>query len=214
MSGRRTNHFEQTGPVLARSDAQPLAGPGGLSFARMPMTVVERRRWHSMKRRLLTLLIFLLAGAVVNVAVAWVIAIHLPKSKPSASWRTTWSAHQALDRVRLEDPKFVAWWADHAPQGFPRNADMASSSSPGFGASALTASAGSFEIQPEGVFRFEGVWVSRLRAGWPLRSMEGARWWDDSGLLRVRRGLCPQCAYPMGESAVCSECGKPLPKAT
>ncbi len=26
--------------------------------------------------------------------------------------------------------------------------------------------------------------------------------------LRLRRGLCPQCAYPMGESAVCSECGK------
>ncbi len=29
--------------------------------------------------------------------------------------------------------------------------------------------------------------------------------------LRVRRGLCPKCAYPMGESAVCTECGKPLP---
>ena len=26
-------------------------------------------------------------------------------------------------------------------------------------------------------------------------------------LLRVRRGLCPKCAYPMGESAVCTECG-------
>ena len=30
-------------------------------------------------------------------------------------------------------------------------------------------------------------------------------------LIRVRRGLCPKCAYPMGESAVCSECGKSLP---
>ncbi len=29
--------------------------------------------------------------------------------------------------------------------------------------------------------------------------------------VRVRRGLCPACAYPMGESAGCSECGKPLP---
>ncbi len=29
--------------------------------------------------------------------------------------------------------------------------------------------------------------------------------------LRLRRGLCPKCAYPMGESAVCTECGKPLP---
>ena len=29
--------------------------------------------------------------------------------------------------------------------------------------------------------------------------------------IRVSRGLCPACAYPMGESAVCSECGKALP---
>ncbi len=29
--------------------------------------------------------------------------------------------------------------------------------------------------------------------------------------IRVKRGLCPACAYPRGESDVCSECGKPLP---
>jgi hypothetical protein len=29
--------------------------------------------------------------------------------------------------------------------------------------------------------------------------------------LRQRRGLCPACAYPMGESAVCTECGRELP---
>ncbi len=29
--------------------------------------------------------------------------------------------------------------------------------------------------------------------------------------LRVRRGLCPKCAYPMGESEVCTECGESLP---
>ncbi len=28
--------------------------------------------------------------------------------------------------------------------------------------------------------------------------------------LRLRRGLCPKCAYPMGESAVCTECGMAL----
>lgn len=28
--------------------------------------------------------------------------------------------------------------------------------------------------------------------------------------LRLRRGLCPKCAYPMGESAVCTECGGAL----
>jgi hypothetical protein len=30
--------------------------------------------------------------------------------------------------------------------------------------------------------------------------------------VRVKRGLCPACVYPMGNSAVCTECGKPLPK--
>jgi hypothetical protein len=26
---------------------------------------------------------------------------------------------------------------------------------------------------------------------------------------RIKRGLCPACAYPVGESEVCTECGKP-----
>lgn len=32
------------------------------------------------------------------------------------------------------------------------------------------------------------------------------------GGIRARRGLCPACAYPMGASPLCSECGKDLPK--
>ena len=28
--------------------------------------------------------------------------------------------------------------------------------------------------------------------------------------IRVKRGLCPKCAYPVGESDACSECGKRL----
>ena len=28
--------------------------------------------------------------------------------------------------------------------------------------------------------------------------------------LRLRRGLCPKCAYPIGESTVCTECGHRL----
>ena len=28
--------------------------------------------------------------------------------------------------------------------------------------------------------------------------------------IRVKRGLCPACAYAVGESAVCSECGEAL----
>jgi hypothetical protein len=32
---------------------------------------------------------------------------------------------------------------------------------------------------------------------------------------RIKRGLCPKCAYPVGESPVCTECGaavKPAPR--
>jgi len=32
-------------------------------------------------------------------------------------------------------------------------------------------------------------------------------------VIRRRRGLCPACAYPIGSSAVCTECGAALPKA-
>ena len=32
------------------------------------------------------------------------------------------------------------------------------------------------------------------------------------GFVRVRRRRCPACAYPMGDSPVCTECGKPLPQ--
>ncbi len=28
--------------------------------------------------------------------------------------------------------------------------------------------------------------------------------------VRVKRGLCPACAYPMGGSTICTECGREL----
>ncbi len=31
-------------------------------------------------------------------------------------------------------------------------------------------------------------------------------------LIRMKRGRCVKCAYPMGESAVCTECGRELPE--
>ena len=31
-------------------------------------------------------------------------------------------------------------------------------------------------------------------------------------LIRLKRGLCPNCAYSTGESDVCSECGRALPQ--
>jgi len=31
---------------------------------------------------------------------------------------------------------------------------------------------------------------------------------------RIKRGLCPACAYPVGQSPVCTECGFPLLRAS
>ncbi len=41
-----------------------------------------------------------------------------------------------------------------------------------------------------------------------------ALWRLARGFVRVKRGLCPKCAYPTGESSVCTECGRPLVKRT
>lgn len=73
-----------------------------------------------------------------------------------------------------------------------------------------------------------GPYLSGLPRALPLRPIPGGfavntvfygatLWLMICGLfalrrfIRVRRGLCAACGYPMGESAVCSECGKPLP---
>lgn len=37
---------------------------------------------------------------------------------------------------------------------------------------------------------------------------------DARKLWRVRRGRCPRCAYPIGVSPVCTECGRKLPERT
>jgi len=29
--------------------------------------------------------------------------------------------------------------------------------------------------------------------------------------IRIKRGQCPACAYPIGESPICTECGTPIP---
>ena len=33
------------------------------------------------------------------------------------------------------------------------------------------------------------------------------------GRRRIRRGLCPACAYPIGDSAICTECGRRLKRS-
>jgi len=44
------------------------------------------------------------------------------------------------------------------------------------------------------------ILITLLFVPWLLR-----RW------IRLKRGLCPRCAYPIGVSERCSECGTPVP---
>ncbi len=182
-----------------------------------------------MKRRLLIVAVFLLAGAVVNVAVA------------------CWCYHKG-DFYELESKRLVerdtALWKEYSKGDWPSEPAEASEGRSfgyierwivGYSTSAvfdiLSARAGwpacslGYELWRDG----SGNWGSnrwgdlRLRPLWSAfvlntllygavlwllvqTMLVGRRW------VRIRRALCPKCAYPMGESAVCTECGKTLPR--
>ena len=198
---------------------------------------------------MLTVAICLLAGAAVNVAVAWAIALHLE----------TFDISWILPGVDLEHPESFKWWTTHAPDGFVNRVAVVMLSSPITGASIVIAAT---DIDDTAIISQS---MARLRTGWPMRSMEGARWQNEDGVslyrgevefggdsranvrifplrpflpgfvfntlfyagilwlllpgpfvlrrfLRVRRGLCPKCAYPIGASALCTECGNEMPQ--
>jgi hypothetical protein len=48
------------------------------------------------------------------------------------------------------------------------------------------------------VFYASILWMLFAGPGWIRRR------------VRIKRGLCPACAYPVGSSPVCTECGKPV----
>ncbi len=211
-----------------------------------------------MRRRLLTIAVFPLAGAAVNVAVAWSCA-------------------------RWASPR-ISGWGNYEQGGEPWAIDVQSS----FGFDVFGLTSRSRVQSPGSRLRERRLprWATVPRyasdvadqmvyvlAGWPLRCLgsqtrprvdptpsaieqlhghwrqsivldRGSGWFYGSyvlpyrplwlGLLantlfftmllwllavgpfflrrrlRIRRGLCPKCAYPMGESALCTECGTEL----
>ena len=217
-----------------------------------------------MKRWLITIAIFLSAGAVVNVAVAWAGAAWAP-SAPSVP------SVPAVPAVLLVQPTFLDGWPEESlwlvgpmpvtePGAWttPRG-----SRSSGVGVHLERVSLkyvprDHANLQPFGTNYFRVV--HRCRAGLPLLSLEGfcasgwlrarqdalpaPHWiralpfrllplrpiwpglvvntllyslvlWLLSGgpfvlrsFIRLRRGLCTACAYPVGESATCTECGR------
>ncbi len=174
-----------------------------------------------MRRRLLIATIFLLAGAVVNVAVAWGCALWSPVLKT-----------KTID----DEPTYLTWgigWrailqpdlhGDNATieAGLPLPSVGGEYGSVGWvSRSYYTRFLIGWELQgkrypkPRRPFPVRPLWI-----GCAINTLFYATllWLLIPGLfvlrrfVRVRRGLCPKCAYPMGESAVCTECGRELPQ--
>ncbi len=226
-----------------------------------------------MKRRLLIVAIFLLAGAVVNVAVAWGCVLpgwwvslrfrsHLPLTEEFSQLVTRIPTNKAgemwvpLDNSGWDDAGVVASGSDVVSHAHGSHSRTVSS---GIGVRREQKTAGTTRDGVLSLNPFDNITVYTWRAGLPMRSLKGhcavgrgivwphGVWlfsrkilyvlpfhpiWPGFAfntvfyaaflwllicgpfalrrLVRVRRGLCPACAYPRGESDVCSECGKPL----
>ena len=218
-----------------------------------------------MKRRLLIAAIFLLAGSVVNVAVAWGIVA---------------GADLNAFRDIMSGSSVKADWPRDAPSHWPVSCRVRGPLR-GIGWQAWFWVAGRTQHGQEEA-RGESFTIMIASAGWPCRAtqwelwgdllvnLRGAKprlggvpddkWWRNGveiqmrqfglnltgwkrlplrplwlgfvantsfyavvlwslirgpfvlhRIIRVKRGLCPACAYPMGEALVCTECGKALP---
>ncbi len=225
---------------------------------------------HFPRRYLLTIAIFLLAGAVVNVGVAWGFAV----------WSNPFHGRYAFDDGQIMS--VAKYWSRGATVVHflrwrpPKSAENLSDLIPNWGeleepSSDLEESIGwaaleercvygagwparALWCEPKGVIYYEAFmryshrqkllpthgyiktsltpWQGLgsgnkippplpLRPTWPGFALNtilyAALLWLPFApfalrrLIRRRRGLCPKCAYPMGESAVCTECGEELP---
>ncbi len=184
-----------------------------------------------MKHRLFTIVLFLLLGAVVNVAVAWGCAVWPASSRwrpvsgyTSSFARVERSRRLGCDRVATDGVanNVVHFTSLELESGLPLRALT------GFELYVLRLSAGPNRRLVRG--DRNGLWsLGWTSPGLPLRPLwpgflantllcATLLWLLIPGpfalrrLIRRERGLCPKCAYPMGESSICSECGNALPQ--
>jgi hypothetical protein len=196
-----------------------------------------RRYDDVVKRRALRIGLFLVLGAIVNVAAAWTFLNVVPV------WDSGMFGPDTVDAEHEE------WWQRHRPTdalGDPDGLNV------GLNAGALVERIYPFDDSPECILAI------RARAGWPSPSLIGGVWQTHSGrhiaatdamrptdrvllpvrplwpgflintlfyaailwllfaipgrirrTMRLKRGLCPKCAYPLGSSDLCTECGAP-----
>ncbi len=191
-----------------------------------------------MKRRLLIVAVFLLSGAVVNVAVAWgcaawARAVGLPtpaNQLPQDPFITKGFGYTELTRITVLDPNTNLLLFKLAPSSysFQPHDSVVRAGFPLRTYTCVITEDGQIEAGLD--LRHMNIpWTSQNRRVLPLRPIwsgfavnttfyDAFLWLLICGpfvlrrFIRVRRGLCPACAYPIGESDVCSECGKTLPK--
>ncbi len=114
-----------------------------------------------MRRRLLIAAIFLLAGAVVNVGVAWGCALWSP-STPGTS-------------IGSNPQEDQAWFLDRAPPP-PRTDWIAPHTRPDAGPGFELIDCFSVSLDPAASSALARA--IRIRSGLPLVSLEGSRWWN------------------------------------
>ena len=207
---------------------------------------VHRRRVRAIAVRVM---VFLLLGAVVNVAVAWGCVLALPYRSPGLG---------GVRFLKTDESPSLLW--ELLPDAPIRAEEFSLESSSRFGWTHVRAGAIVDFPQPA-ENSYASLDVYATYAGWPMRSVRGCVIWDGRrsegwqqgtivipdwigsswgtlpvrpiwpgfaintlfyavilGLLfaapgkvrrwrRIRRGLCAKCAYPVGSSDVCTECG-------
>jgi hypothetical protein len=178
------------------------------------------------KRRVLTILLFLLLGAIVNIAVAWRYGMHwgfpekpltstdsaersvvdvviagvtlIERNLQTGSWESgAWSVHQELE-AGIPFRSMRASRIDRCSRTVDRDS-LWEPNLPFLGRRVLPCG-----ILPVGfgvnTLFYAAILLLLFAAPFALRRRR-----------RIKRGLCPACAYPVGESPICTECGKQRP---
>jgi len=168
-----------------------------------------------MKRRILRVFLFLLLGAMINVAVAWTIALNLPGMKspivrdrkdPGADFELKFPPYTDRTSAYLMEQGYFGMPArgmtccyydqGKVLHGYRLNNMNGQHSSRVYALPLMPLWPG-FAINT--IFYAAILW---LLFAFPcaLRHFRGRR--------RIKRGLCVRCGYPVGLSQVCSECGR------
>jgi hypothetical protein len=215
---------------------------GSAQGAKLLRDMIERMgtRFRNSRRIIARVIVFLLLGAIVNVAVAWGCTIPswsitlsaTPVDgpswplKPKNSWSTPPNSVARATRFGLAFES----WHDTRTNGRYASMSVRRAGWPNYGlrcSSWHELYAGQTKQQ---VTSFDAVMMKRpfaterwlpLRPIWPGFAVNTLFYAGILWLLfaapfalrrrrRIKRGLCPACAYPVGDSEVCTECGKPV----